>query len=108
MEKSWGSSRGSILDQMGSQQSDGDLDNLTKLNNGIQWQTASAGTQGQPPPHQISCQEFTRNNPQKSLYDTMLSKERLLFLVIFTLFYFPGYNAIKLKPGEIEMVFEPL
>ena len=29
LEQSWGSGRGSILDQMGSQQSDGDLDNLT-------------------------------------------------------------------------------
>ena len=42
------------------------------------------------------------------VYSTILSQERVLFSVIFTriyIFYFPGYNAIVLKSGNIETVF---
>ena len=42
------------------------------------------------------------------VYSTISTQDRLLFLVIFThfwLFYFPGYNAIKWKPGNIETVW---
>ena len=42
------------------------------------------------------------------VYGTMLSQDRVLFSVIFTkieTFYFPGYNAIILRSGNIEMVF---
>ena len=42
------------------------------------------------------------------VYGTMSSQDGVLFSVIFTkisIFYFPGYNAIILKSGNIETVF---
>ena len=42
------------------------------------------------------------------IYGINLSQDRVLSSVIFTqfqLFYFPGYNAIILRSGNIEMVF---
>ena len=42
------------------------------------------------------------------VYGTISSEDRVLFSVIFiiiSIFYFPGYNAIILKSGNIETVF---